>query len=55
MKELLSSEDFYISDLIDSNRVMQRTWQTGVANAKLEFSGEARVSDFFTKIAVRKH
>ena len=32
----------FINDLIDSNQVMQSTWQTGVANARLEFSGEVR-------------
>ena len=41
VKELLFSDDF-INDLIDNNKVMQSTWQTGAANARLEFSGEAR-------------
>ena len=38
-----------INDLIDSNHVMQSTWQTGVANARLEFSGEARFQIFTQK------
>ena len=41
----LFSEDF-LNDLIDSNAVMQSTWQTGVANAGLEFCGEARFQIF---------
>ena len=41
--------------MIDSNQVMQSTWQTSVANASLEFSAEAQFQTFFTKIAVRKH
>ena len=36
----------FINDLIDSNQVMQSTWQTGVSNAKLEFSGGARIQIF---------
>ena len=40
--------------MIDSNQVMQSKWQTGVANAKIEFSGKLDFG-FFTKIAVRKH
>ena len=30
----------FVNDLIDSNRVMQCTWQTGVATARLEFPGK---------------
>ena len=34
---------------------MQSTWQTSVANARLEFSGEARFQIFTQKLSVRKH
>ena len=44
-----------MNDLIDSNQVMQSTWQTGVANARLEFSGEGLFQIFTKKMAVRKH
>ena len=46
---------FLTNDLIDSKQVMQSTWQTGVANARLEFSGEVRLQIIFTKTALRKH
>ena len=45
----------FINDLIDNNQVMQSTWQTGVANARLEFSGEGRFQISTQKMAVRKH
>ena len=45
LKGLLSSEDF-INDLTDSYQVMRSPWQTGVTNARLEFSGEARFLHF---------
>ena len=38
-----------MNDLIDSNQVMQSTWQTGDANARLEFSGEVRFLIFTHK------
>ena len=34
---------FYkVHSLIDTNKVLQSTWQTGIANARLELSGKAR-------------
>ena len=38
-----------INDLIDNSLAMQSTWQTVVSNAKLEFSGEARLQIFTQK------
>ena len=38
-----------MNDLIESNQVMQSTSQTWVANARLEFSGEARFQIFTRK------
>ena len=43
------SQKIFINDLIDSNQVMRSTWQTGVANVRLEFSGEARFQIFTQK------
>ena len=35
--------------LLDNNQAIPSTWQTGVANARLEFLGEARVQIFTEK------
>ena len=44
---MLHSQRTFINDLIDSNQVMQSTWQTGLGNS---------VSDFLhKKIASREH
>ena len=42
------SEDFY-QRFVDSNQVMKSTWHYGVANARLEFSEEARFQIFSQK------
>ena len=47
VKDLLFSEDFY--QRFDSQQVVQGTWQTGIANARLEFSGKARFQIFSQK------
>ena len=49
------SQKIFSNNLIDSIQVMQSTWQTGVANVRLELSGESSILDFYTKVAVRKH
>ena len=38
-----------MNGLIDSNKVMQSRWQTGVAIAKLDFHEEARFQIFTQK------
>ena len=43
------SQRIFINDFIDSNNVMQNPWQTGVANARLEFSREVRFQIFTQK------
>ena len=36
-------------------QIMQSTWQTGVANGSVVFSGGSLISDIYTKMAVRKY
>ena len=47
--KIYCSQTTVINDLIDSNQVLQSTWQTVVAKARLEFSGEARFQIFSQK------
>ena len=43
------SQRIFINDLVDSNQVMQSMWQTGVANATVEFCWGSSTSDYTQK------